>query len=231
MSTSILLVVEEPTVAEFLSANLRHAGFVTLPLASASELSSVLDRIAPDLIVADAQISETLLAILARRQRQAAPPVLLLGQPAQSLGFTAEQLLPMPLDARTLLARVNARLHTYRAVLDDELIVLDGLQLDPARHLVRHRGSIIQMGAKEFGLLHFLMQHPERVHRRDQLLAQVWRDEFDTGERTVDVAIRRLRATLEPHGLGERIQTVRGAGYRFVAEHPHAMSSPGPTHH
>lgn len=234
MSAAILLVVDQPTVAEFLAANLRHAGFVTITAASGSGLHELLQRVAPDLIVVDAEASDSaLIAIASLRQQvgRPAPPTLVLGRPRQPHLFAAEQLLPTPVDARTLLARVNNRLQPYQSALDEELIVLGGLQLDPARHEVRHRGRTIAMGAKEFGLLHFLMQHPERVHRREQLLSQVWGDDLLTGERTVDVTIRRLRATLEPHGLGEYIQTVRGAGYRFIADSPHSARSPGPTRH
>lgn len=230
MSAAILLVVDQTTVAEFLAANLRHAGFVTITTASDNGLHELLQRVTPDLIVVDAEASDSALTAIAALHRPA-PPVLVLGRPRQAQRFAAEQILPTPIDARTLLARVNARLQPYQTMLDEELLVLGGLQLDPARHEVRHHGRAIAMGAKEFGLLHFLMQHPERVHRREQLLAQVWGDDILTGERTVDVTIRRLRATLEPHGLGEYIQTVRGAGYRFIAAQARSTHPPGPTHH
>lgn len=234
MSAAILLVVDQPTVAEFLAANLRHAGFVTITTPSCNGLHELLQRVTPDLIVVDAEASDSALIAIAALRRQAGrptPPTLVLGKPRQPHLFAAEQILPTPINARTLLTRVNARLQPYQTMLDEELIVLGGLQLDPARHEVRHHGRTIAMGAKEFGLLHFMMQNPERVHRREQLLSQVWGDDLLTGERTVDVTVRRLRATLEPHGLGEYIETVRGAGYRFIADRPHSAPSPGPTHH
>ena len=73
----------------------------------------------------------------------------------------------------------------------------------------------VQLGPTEYRLLAFFMSHPERVYTRSQLLDNVWGSGVYVEERTVDVHIRRLRKCLEPCGLEEYIQTVRGAGYRF----------------
>jgi two-component system phosphate regulon response regulator PhoB len=73
----------------------------------------------------------------------------------------------------------------------------------------------IELGPTEFRLLHFFMTHVERVYSRTQLLDQVWGTQVFVEERTVDVHIRRLRASLEASGLDNLIQTVRGSGYRF----------------
>ena len=70
-------------------------------------------------------------------------------------------------------------------------------------------------GPTEFKLLHFFMTHTERVYSRRQLLDLVWGDHVFVEERTVDVHIRRLRRALEPVGMENLIQTVRGSGYRF----------------
>ena len=75
----------------------------------------------------------------------------------------------------------------------------------------------MQIGPTEYRLLHFFMTHPERVYTRTQLLDHVWGGSVYVEERTVDVHIRRLRKTLEPHQLDGMVQTVRGAGYRFSA--------------
>ena len=75
----------------------------------------------------------------------------------------------------------------------------------------------VHIGPTEYRLLHFFMTHPERVYTRSQLLDHVWGGSVYVEERTVDVHIRRLRKTLEPHRLDPMVQTVRGAGYRFSA--------------
>ncbi|MFM9155516.1 MAG: winged helix-turn-helix domain-containing protein, partial [Polynucleobacter victoriensis] len=74
----------------------------------------------------------------------------------------------------------------------------------------------IDLGPTEFRLLHFLMTHPERVHSRGQLLDKVWGDHVFVEERTVDVHIKRLRASLAPTNCQNHIETVRGSGYRLT---------------
>ena len=100
-----------------------------------------------------------------------------------------------------------------------EVVQTDGgLQIDLAQHRVLANDQPVHVGPTEFRLLHFFMTHPERVYSRSQLLDQVWGRNVYIEERTVDVHIRRLRKALEPHGLENLVQTVRGVGYRFSAQ-------------
>jgi two-component system phosphate regulon response regulator PhoB len=78
-------------------------------------------------------------------------------------------------------------------------------------------------------MLHFFMTHPERVYSRAQLLDEVWGDRVFVEERTVDVHIRRLRQALEPSGLEELLETVRGVGYRFRRSLPAPARAPAVT--
>ena len=87
--------------------------------------------------------------------------------------------------------------------------------LNPATHRVLAAGQPIELGPTEFRLLFFFMTHTERVYTRAQLLDEVWGDHIFIEERTVDVHIRRLRSALEASGNHERVETVRGTGYRF----------------
>ena len=95
------------------------------------------------------------------------------------------------------------------------------MRIDGAAHRVFAETSSgpvpVHIGPTEYRLLHFFMTHPERVYSRSQLLDHVWGGSVYVEERTVDVHIRRLRKTLEPHLLDPMVQTVRGAGYRFSA--------------
>ncbi|MGZ5049311.1 MAG: winged helix-turn-helix domain-containing protein, partial [Usitatibacter sp.] len=74
-----------------------------------------------------------------------------------------------------------------------------------------------KMGPTEFELLHFFMTHTDRVYSRAQILDQVWGDHVFLEDRTVDVHIRRLREALSPSGHDRLVETVRGAGYRFLS--------------
>ncbi|RBK84879.1 DNA-binding response regulator, partial [Xanthomonas oryzae pv. oryzae] len=87
--------------------------------------------------------------------------------------------------------------------------------IDGAAHRVFAGDAPVPIGPTEYRLLHFFMTHPERVYTRTQLLDHVWGGSVYVEERTIDVHIRRLRKTLEPFGLENMVQTVRGSGYRF----------------
>lgn len=104
-----------------------------------------------------------------------------------------------------------------RSQAEDERgsVELGELRIDGAAHRVFANDTPVQIGPTEYRLLHFFMTHPERVYSRGQLLDHVWGGNVYVEERTVDVHIRRLRKTLEPHRLDAMVQTVRGAGYRF----------------
>jgi two-component system phosphate regulon response regulator PhoB len=99
--------------------------------------------------------------------------------------------------------------------LAGDAVEVGDLALNPATHRVLAGGQPIELGPTEFRLLFFFMTHAERVYTRAQLLDEVWGDHVFIEERTVDVHIRRLRAALETSGHHERVETVRGTGYRF----------------
>ena len=123
-----------------------------------------------------------------------------------------------PFSARELLARIKAVMRRSRADEEDGSVALGGLRIDGAAHRVYAGETPIHIGPTEYRLLHFFMTHPERVYSRTQLLDHVWGGNVYVEERTVDVHIRRLRKTLEPHALDALVQTVRGAGYRFSTD-------------
>ena len=103
-------------------------------------------------------------------------------------------------------------------IVDDEPAIRDmvAFALRKGEYEPVHAGDApVAIGPTEYRLLHFFMTHPERVYSRSQLLDHVWGGSVYVEERTVDVHIRRLRKSLEPCGLEDYIQTVRGAGYRF----------------
>ena len=116
------------------------------------------------------------------------------------------------------MARIKAVLRRRAPQITEDCVEIGGLRVDPATHRVSGNGQTLELGPTEFRLLHFFMTHGERVYSRGQLLDQVWGDHVFVEERTVDVHIRRLRASLEQTGHDSLIQTVRGSGYRFSAQ-------------
>ena len=127
----------------------------------------------------------------------------------------ADDYITKPFSPRELMARIRAVMRRHIPTLSDDKVISGGLELSPTSHRVTANGQTIDLGPTEFRLLHFFMTHAERVYSRTQLLDQVWGTQVFVEERTVDVHIRRLRASLEVSSLDGLIQTVRGSGYRF----------------
>ena len=129
----------------------------------------------------------------------------------------ADDYLAKPFSPRELVARVWNLLRRSYPELQEEVLSAGDLHLYPGKHQVFYGDEEVTLGPTEFRLLRFLMAHPDHVYERGQLLDRLWGPYAEVEERTVDVHIRRLRQALEPVGATDRIQTVRGAGYRFAA--------------
>jgi two-component system phosphate regulon response regulator PhoB len=123
-----------------------------------------------------------------------------------------------PFSPRELLARIRAVMRRSSPSDAEGQIVAEDLVLDTISRRVSHQGNYIHLGPTEYRLLEFFMSHAGRSYSRSQLLDHVWGANTYLDERTVDVHIRRLRKALEPAGLSHYLQTVRGHGYRFLAE-------------
>lgn len=127
-----------------------------------------------------------------------------------------DDFLGKPFSPRELLARVCALLRRADGSLESEVLRVGTLTLDPRAQRVRCDGREVSIGLTEFRLLELLMQRPNRVLTRGQIIDQLWGKSTLVGQRTVDVHIRRLRLTLDDTGYANRIQTMRGEGYVFV---------------
>ena len=126
----------------------------------------------------------------------------------------ADDYVTKPFSPKVLLARIDALLRrTYEQ--SSHLLNRDGLILDQNAKRVSYQNNEINLSSTEYKLLHFFMQHPEKVYSREQLLDFIWGNDIYVEDRTVDVYIRRLRKCLEPYHFDRYIQTVRGSGYRF----------------
>ena len=225
MSSDILVVEDEPAIQELIAVNLEHAGHRVQRAHSAAEADALIREVRPDLILLDWMLPDVAGTVLARKLRADSRskdiPIIMLTARAQEqdkvegLDAGADDYITKPFSPKELMARIKAVLRRRSPQLTDDLINVEGLQLDPAAHRVSSAGQELRVGPTEFKLLHFFMTHPERVYSRMQLLDQVWGDHVFVEERTVDVHIRRLRQALEPTGHDRLIETVRGTGYRL----------------
>ena len=225
MTTTILVVEDEPAILELVSINLKHAGFVVERTGSAEEAEAAIRSALPDLLVLDwmlpGQSGVGLAKKLRADERTREMPIIMLTarvreeDKVQGLEAGADDYITKPFSPRELVARVRAVLRRRAPHLADEAVEIGTLMLNPATHRVLAAGQPIELGPTEFRLLFFFMTHTERVYTRAQLLDEVWGDHIFIEERTVDVHIRRLRSALEASGNHERVETVRGTGYRF----------------
>jgi two-component system phosphate regulon response regulator PhoB len=220
----ILIVEDEPAIAELIAVNLKHNGFQPIWAIDAETAQRELNEILPDVILLDWMLPGESGLALARRWRASARtktvPILMLtarGDEADrvaGLDAGADDYIVKPFSPRELLARIRAVLRRRVPEATGGLVKMGDLQLDADTHRVSLADRPLKIGPTEFKLLHFFMHHPERVHSRGALLDKVWGDHVYIEERTVDVHVKRLRESLSD--AGSMIETVRGAGYRFT---------------
>lgn len=129
----------------------------------------------------------------------------------------ADDYLTKPFSPRELNSRIKALLRRSQGFHSDTIIKVGELELDAAAHLLSTKGREIPLGHTEFKLISFLMNNPDRVYSRSQLLDHVWGSGTYIEERTVDVHILRLRKNLKPFEADSLLETVRGAGYKLSA--------------
>ena len=185
-----------------------------------------LDAVLPDVILLDWMLPGESGLSLARKWRadprtKTVPIIMLTARGDEhdrvsGLDAGADDYITKPFSTKEMLARIRAVLRRRAPEQAGGAVQIGELLLDASTHRVSFEGQPLKMGPTEFKLLHYLMQHAERVHSRSQLLDRVWGDHVFIEERTVDVHVKRLREALG--AAGTMVETVRGAGYRITAQ-------------
>ena len=226
----VLIVEDEPAIAELIAVNLRHNGCLPIWAEDGDAAQRELDAVLPDVILLDWMLPGQSGLSLARKWRADARvkgiPIIMLtargDEPDKIAGLDigADDYITKPFSTQELLARIRAVLRRRIPEQVNDSVTIGELVLDAATHRVTYQGELLKLGPTEFKLLHYLMKHAERVHSRSQLLDKVWGDHVFIEERTVDVHVKRLREALGAANV--MVETVRGAGYRITAQ-PQAL--------
>jgi two-component system copper resistance phosphate regulon response regulator CusR len=217
--THILIVEDEERIVSFVHRGLTAAGYVASSTDSGLEALEMLRAGGIDLVLLDIGLPDISgLDVLARlRAEESTIPVIALTARDSAhdlvagLDGGADDYIPKPFTFDELLARIRARLRDRERGVPIRL-EHGGLVLDLLERKATIGDHDIELSAREFALIEELMRHAGQVLSREQLLSRVWGYDFDPGSNVVDVYVRYLRTKLGP----ERIETVRGAGYRLA---------------
>lgn len=223
----ILVVEDEPNQVELIEFNLNSEGYEVVVARDGEEALNLAEEENPDLILLDWMLPKVSGIEVCRQLRRSKmtreiPIVMLTARSEESdkirgLDIGADDYITKPYSIKELLARVRAAMRRPSAsVISDQLIV-GKIVVDLQKHIVAIDGLQVNLGPTEYRLLVTLMQSPERVFSREQLLDQVWGISANVDTRTVDVHVGRLRKVIEVGANKNIIRTVRGFGYSLKA--------------
>jgi DNA-binding response OmpR family regulator len=225
--TKILVVEDEPSLAEVVSLYLKRAGFHVQVAHSGGQAMSMLEKQIPDFVILDVMLPEVDGLSITRwlRDHSDVPIIMVTARREEvdriaGLEMGADDYVVKPFSPQELVSRVRAVLRRVGrdqvGVESEKALMFDSIQIDPRTRVVMVKESQVELTAKEFDMLHLLARHPKQVFTRDQLLERVWggAEYIDPG--TVTVHVRRLREKMENDPSKPRhLITVWGVGYKF----------------
>ena len=229
-NSRILIVEDDATLLRVLEYNLANEGYQVITAIDGARALDLAKNQNPDLILLDVMLPEIDgIEVCHRLRRIMSVPIIMLTAKSEEedkvmgLEAGADDYVTKPFGMKELLARVKAMLR--RAIKLDErptreressALHVGGIEIDRARHEVKVRDTIIELGPKEFDLLSLLMENAGQVLTRNQILEKIWGYEYEGDTRTVDVHVRWLRQKLESDPANPNyIITVRNIGYKF----------------
>ena len=223
----IWCVEDDPGIRDIEVYALRSTGFEARGFETGDAFWEALQQAQPELVVLDVMLPGLDgLELLTRMKANSAfcriPVIMATAKGAefdkiQGLDLGADDYLVKPFGMMEMVSRVKAVLRRCSPKPVSQLLKMDSLILDPDAHTVTADGVRIGLTYKEFELLKLFLSHPGTAFTREQLLSQVWNEDYFGETRTVDMHIRTLRQKLGSYG--SRIETVRNVGYRLEAKH------------
>jgi DNA-binding response OmpR family regulator len=216
-SHRILVIEDDAAISRVLQLELEHEGYdVTVARDGLSGLELALKE--PDLILLDLMLPRMDgMEVCKRVRAKSRVPIIMLTakdrvpERVAGLDMGADDYLTKPFSTEELLARVRARLRDKAPA--ENVVAYRDLVMDRDRHEVRRGGKEINLTAKEYALLEYLLLHRNKVHTRDELFNGVWGSDFLGDSNLIDVYIRYLRGKIDDGFDDKLITTVRGVGY------------------
>lgn len=221
MNIKILIVDDDPNIAELITLYLNKEGYETTQAHDGEEAVNIFDTFSPHLVLLDLMMpKKDGYQVCKELRRKTDIPIIMLTAKGETfdkvlgLEIGADDYIVKPFDPKELVARVKAVLRRYDKPEENKAIVYPNLEINPTTYLVTYHGTELELPPKEFETLHFLAQHPNQVFTREKLLDRIWGYEFMGDTRTVDVHIKRLREKMPNEDIWS-IKTVWGIGYKF----------------
>jgi two-component system OmpR family response regulator len=217
----ILVVDDEPNIADVVSMALRFQGFEVETAGTGTDAISAVTSFRPHLIVLDIMLPDMEGFDVAQRlgaQRARVPIIFLTARDAtddkiRGLTLGGDDYVTKPFSLEELVARIRAILRrSGLAEPESSRLTFEDLELDEDAHEVTRSGNHVDLTATEYRLLRYLMLNPRRVLTRSQLLEHVWEYDFGGDARVLETYVSYLRKKLDKHGP-PLIHTVRGVGY------------------
>ena len=220
---TVLIVEDDVTIARFVELELRHAGFGVLVAADGPSAIDLIDSTPVDLVILDLMLPGIDGLDVARhiRKKGSDVPILMLTARAEThdvvSGFDAgaDDYLRKPFEIPELLSRVRALLKRAAGAQPQSSFEASGVRIDPERRLATLEGKTLDLTAKEFDLLAYLVSNAGRVISRDEILSAVWGAQHSTDSNVIEVFVSHLRNKIDDRD-NRIIQTIRGVGYFFA---------------
>ena len=224
MPAKILIVDDEKNIVDILKYNLIKEGFETIEAYDGKEAIEKALRLNPDIILLDVMLPiYDGFAVCRKLREKIQTPIIMLTAKEEEvdkvlgLEMGADDYVTKPFSPRELIARIKSNLR--RSALTStmgstDIISIFDLEIDLARYEVKKNDNLIDLTAREFELIKYLVQNAGKVFSRETLMEKIWDYEYFGDMRTVDVTVSRLREKLSSN-INEYILTKRGVGYYF----------------
>ena len=220
----ILIVDDDLHIAELISLYMMKDGYETEEVYDGRAAVRAVESFQPDLILLDLMLpGMDGYQVCAEVRKNSRVPIIMLTAKGEifdkvlGLELGADDYIVKPFDPKELVARVKAVLRRYDCKCEEEdknVLKFDALEINLSNYSVVYHGKSLDFPPKEFELLSFLAQHPNRVFTREQLLDRIWGYEYVGDTRTVDVHVKRIREKLNSEDAWG-IRTVWSVGYKF----------------